>query len=152
MAQRSAGLLFYRRVGEVVEVLLVHPGGPFWRRKQVGAWQIPKGMIEPGEEPAATARREAEEELGVAVTAPLVPLGEVQQSGGNMVEAFAAEQDIDADAIVSNLFEIEWPPGSGSRVQFPEVDAARWFAPADAAAMILPSQAPLLDRLRALLG
>ena len=147
MAERSAGILFYRRESAGLSVLLVHPGGPFWRNRDTGAWQIPKGGIEEGEEPAATARREAQEELGVAVTGPLEDLGEVRQSGGKRVQAFAVAQDINADAIASNGFELEWPPRSGRIQTFPEVDAARWFPIDRAREMMLVSQRPLLDRL-----
>jgi len=147
MGQRSAGLLIYRRRGEAVEVLLVHPGGPFWRRKDAGAWQIPKGLIEPGEDAATAARREAEEELGLPLPGALAPLGEIRQAGGKYVEAFALDRDIDAAAIRSNMFEMEWPPKSGRMQAFPEVDAARWFGMDDARAMILASQRLLLERL-----
>jgi len=151
VAKQSAGVLLYRRE-PVFEVLLVHPGGPFWRHKQAGAWQIPKGLIEPDEDPAATARREVREELGVAICGTLVPLDPIRQAGGKTVIAFAAEQDLDATAIVSNLFEIEWPPHSGKMASFPEIDAARWMALDEAHAMILPSQRPLLDQLARLLA
>lgn len=152
MRRASAGVLLYRRVGDALEVLLVHPGGPFWRSRDAGAWQIPKGGIEEGEDAAAAARREAEEELGVTLTGALRPLGEIRQSGGKLVEAFAVAQDLDPDAIVSMTFEMEWPPRSGRTATFPEVDAARWFGMAEARAMMLPSQLPLLDRLEALLA
>jgi predicted NUDIX family NTP pyrophosphohydrolase len=152
MARHSAGVLIYRRGGAAPEVLLVHPGGPFWRGKDVGAWQIPKGLVEDGEAAEAAARREAGEELGVALTGVLEPLGGVRQAGGKWVEAFATEQAIDAAAIVSNRFELEWPPRSGRRQSFPEVDAARWMSFAEAEAMMLPSQLPLLARLRERLG
>jgi len=152
LAERSAGILFYRREPSGLSVLLVHPGGPFWRRRDVGAWQIPKGGIEEGEEPAVAARREAQEELGVAVTGALEDLGEVRQSGGKRVQAFAVAQDIDVDAIASNRFELEWPPRSGRIQSFPEVDAARWFSIDRAREMMLVSQMPLLDRLVELSG
>jgi predicted NUDIX family NTP pyrophosphohydrolase len=150
MPQRSAGLLLYRRNGDILEVLLVHPGGPFWRNKDVGAWQIPKGLIEPGEEARAAALREASEELGVHFEGGTLALGEVRQAGGKYVEAFALETDLDPDAIVSNRFEIEWPPRSGRPQSFPEVDAARWFGLGEAREMMLASQRPFLDRLEAL--
>ena len=130
-----------------MEILLVHPGGPLWRNKDAGAWQLPKGVIDPDEEPAAAARREAHEELGVMLEGELMPLGEIRQAGGKYVEAFALEHDLDAEAIESNMFEMEWPPRSGHVQSFPEVDAARWFALAEARAMMLESQKPLLDRL-----
>lgn len=149
--ERSAGVLLYRRDAAGPSVLLVHPGGPYWRNKDAGAWQIPKGAIEPDEDAITAARREAQEELGVALHGALVPLAVIRQRGGKQVEAFALEQDLDAAAVVSNLFELEWPPRSGKLRQFPEVDAARWFSLADAAGMMLPSQLPLLEALRALL-
>ena len=147
MVQRSAGLLIFRHGRRGSEVLLVHPGGPFWRNKDVGAWQIPKGLIEPGEAADETARREAKEELGVVIAGPLHPLGEIRQKGGKVVEAFAVEADFDAGAIRSMAFEVEWPPRSGRRQSFPEVDAARWFTLDQARDMMLESQRPLLDRL-----
>lgn len=129
------------------QVLLVHPGGPYWRRRDAGAWQIPKGAIEPGEKPVAAARREAGEELGVTLDGELQLLGEVRQAGGKIVEAFAIEAEVDADAIESNLFEMEWPPRSGQMQSFPEVDAARWFGLDEARAMMLESQKPFLEML-----
>jgi predicted NUDIX family NTP pyrophosphohydrolase len=149
--KRSAGVLLYRQSPVGLEVLLVRPGGPFWRNKDRGAWQIPKGEFAEGEEPAACALREVQEELGVAVTAPLRPLAEIRQAGGKQVTAFAAEQDIDSDAIVSNTFPLEWPPRSGRIEQFPEVESARWLTIEQARLAILPSQELLLDRLEALL-
>lgn len=151
MGERSAGVLFHRGAGDALELLLVHPGGPYWRTRDAGAWQIPKGGIEPGEDAETTARREVREELGVAVAAPLVPLGTLRQAGGKLVEAFACRQDVDADAIVSGSFELEWPPRGGRMQAFPEVDRARWFTPHDAADAILPSQKILIARLAALL-
>jgi predicted NUDIX family NTP pyrophosphohydrolase len=147
MPRRSAGLVLHRRHGPSLQVLLVHPGGPFWRRKDAGAWQIPKGEIEPDEDPEAAARREVAEELGVRVVVPLVPLGEVRQAGGKRVIAFAAEMDVDADAIVSNMVELEWPPRSGRHISIPEIDAARWFSLAEAQVMMLRSQLPFLAAL-----
>ena len=148
----SAGILLYRRRGGLLEVLLVHPGGPFWRSRDVGAWQIPKGMVQAGEDPAAAAAREFEEELGVAPRGSPVPLARIRQNGGKWVEAFAREGDLDAGAIRSNMFELEWPPRSGELQSFPEVDRAEWFAPEAARAKMLPSQAPLLDALEAMLS
>ena len=133
-------------------MLLVHPGGPYWRRRDQGAWQIPKGEIDPDEEPAAAALREVREELGVEVSVPLQPLGDIRQAGGKRVTAFAAEQDLDADAIVSVLFEMEWPPRSGRIERFPEVSAAKWLTIDEARTAMLPSQLPLLDRLAEQLG
>lgn len=148
----SAGVLIYRRMSGELQVLLAHPGGPYWRSKTIGAWQLPKGQIEPGEDAAATARREAGEELGVALAGDLVPLGSLRQAGGKTVHAFAIEQEVDCAAIVSNRFELEWPPGSGRIETFPEIDAARWMTLDEARTMMLESQRPLLDRLEALLG
>jgi len=150
--KHSAGVLIYRREPRGLEVLLVKPGGPFWRNKDQGAWQIPKGGLADGEEPEAAARREALEELGVVVSGALEPLGEIRQAGGKRVTAFAVEQDLDADAIASNTFELEWPPKSGRKQSFPEVESARWLTIDQARPAILPSQEPLLDRLLALLG
>ena len=150
--KHSAGVLLYRRTGAALEVLLVHPGGPYWVRKDRGAWQIPKGEIEPGEEPESAARREVEEELGVRLDGPLRPLGEIRQSGGKWVTAYAIEQDLDPAAIRSNEFEMEWPPRSGKLERFPEVSAARWHDLEQAQLVMLPSQLPLLDRVAELLG
>ena len=150
--KRSAGLLIYRRTAGEIEVLLVHPGGPFWAKRDAGAWQIPKGGIEDGEAPGAAAVREAREELGLEVTAALQPLGEIRQAGGKYVVAFAAEQDFNPDELVSVDFEMEWPPRSRRFQTFPEVDAARWMSVEEARAMILASQEPLLDRLLGLFG
>src|SRR5690349_2484895 len=144
--KRSAGILLYRRGPVGPEVLLVRPGGPFWRNKDRGAWQIPKGEIGDGEAPEACALREVHEELGVDVTAPLGELGEIKQAGGKWVVAFAAEQDFEVDALVSNTFPLEWPPRSGKIEQFPEVESARWLTIEQARLAILPSQEPLLDR------
>jgi predicted NUDIX family NTP pyrophosphohydrolase len=149
--KRSAGVLIYRRGGEL-EVLLVHPGGPYWRNRDAGAWQIPKGGIGPDEEPEAAARREVEEELGLVLTAPLVLLGEIKQAGGKYVVAYAAEQDFDIARLVSVTFELEWPPKSGRVGAFPEVDAARWLRIEAARDAMLPSQLPLLEWLQALPG
>jgi len=142
----SAGVMLYRR-SPAFAVLLVHPGGPYWMHKDRGAWQIPKGLIAADERPAAAARREAGEELGVKLEGKLQPLGDIRQSGGKLVTAFAIEQDFDPAALHSNLFEMEWPPKSGKRASFPEVGAARWMTLDEAREMILPSQLPLLDRL-----
>ncbi|WP_315781412.1 NUDIX domain-containing protein [Bradyrhizobium sp. SZCCHNPS1003] len=147
MPARSAGVLAFRRTADGLEVLLVHPGGPFWRNKDLGAWSIPKGEFGAGEAAEAVARREFAEELGTTLTAPLVPLGEIKQRGGKVVEAFAAETDLDAGSITSNAFELEWPPRSGRIQRFPEVDRAAWFDLAEARVRINPAQAALLDRL-----
>lgn len=150
MPQRSAGVLLYRRTGEGIEVLLVHPGGPFWRNRDTGSWQIPKGLIEPDEEPAAAARREAEEELGLKLAGDPRRLATIRQKGGKFVEAFALEQDIDPAAVSSNTFMLEWPPRSGRMEAFAEIDAARWFPLAAAGEAMLESQQPLLEALREL--
>jgi len=155
--KRSAGILLFRRTGGdgagggELEVLLVHPGGPFWIRRDAGAWSIPKGEVDAGEDERACALRELEEETGgVFPDAPpeaLLPLGEVRQKSGKVVSAWALEGDLDAGAIVSNTFELEWPPRSGRIQTFPEVDRAGWF-PLDAAReKLLPAQAPFVDRL-----
>jgi predicted NUDIX family NTP pyrophosphohydrolase len=129
-------------------VLLVHPGGPYFARRDDGAWSIPKGLYEEGEEPLACARREFAEELGSPCPdAPALELGEIRQKNGKRVTAFAVEGDLDADTITSNTFEIEWPPRSGLRQTFPEVDRASWFTIAEARAKLLAAQVPLLERL-----
>jgi predicted NUDIX family NTP pyrophosphohydrolase len=142
----------YRRTREALEVLLVHPGGPFWRNKDDGAWSIPKGEMDEGEDPAEAALREFMEELGNAPALPLRPLGEIRQRGGKRVHAFIVEGDIDVGAVASNTFEIEWPPKSGRLQTFPEVDRAEWFDLLRANEKILASQRPLLDRLMELVG
>jgi predicted NUDIX family NTP pyrophosphohydrolase len=149
MAQSSAGILLWRRRADGVEVLLGHFGGPYWAKRDAGAWAIPKGLIEPGEEAEACARREFAEELGVVPDGPLVPLGRIRQKGGKRVEAFALEGDLDADAIVSNMFSVEWPPKSGRFESHPEIDRAAWFTLAEAREKILPSQRAILDLFEA---
>ena len=145
MPQLSAGILMWRRRGGEVEVLLAHFGGPQWRNRDEGAWAIPKGLVEAGEALEACARREFEEELGVRAAGVLVPLGRIRQKGGKYVEAFAMEGDLDAEAIVSNSFTVEWPPRSGLFRVCPEVDRAAWFSLEEARRKILPSQLPILD-------
>jgi predicted NUDIX family NTP pyrophosphohydrolase len=154
MPQRSAGILLFRRPagGLELEVLLVHPGGPFWARRDAGAWSIPKGEVDAVEEERACALRELEEETGAAFADAaeheLLPLGEVRQKSGKVVSAWALERDLDADAIRCTMsFELEWPPRSGRRQTFPEVDRAGWFGLDAAREKLLPAQAPLLDRL-----
>ena len=144
---RSAGILLFREGGSATEVLLIKPGGPFWRNKDAGAWMIPKGVIEPGEAPAEAALREFEEETGTRLDAVPFPLATIRQSGGKIVEAFAVEGDLDAGSIQSIEFEMEWPPKSGQRQRFPEAEEARWMAIEEARQMILPSQLPVLDAL-----
>jgi predicted NUDIX family NTP pyrophosphohydrolase len=151
MPLKSAGVLAYRKRRSEIEVLLVHPGGPFWRNKDLGAWSIPKGEFADDQDAATTARREFAEELGTTLTADLVDLGEIKQRGGKTVTAFATEVDLDPNTIRSNSFEIEWPPRSGRRQSFPEVDRAEWFPLEAARAKINQGQLPLLDRLARLL-
>jgi len=145
----SAGLLIYRRRGAQLEALLARPGGPWWRNRDKGAWQIPKGKVEPDEDPQATAFREAQEELGIALTGDAIPLGIVRQTGGKRVAVWALEQEVDPAAVRSNQFKLEWPPKSGKISSFPEIEEARWFGLAEARSMILPSQRELLDALEA---
>jgi len=135
------------RMADGLEVLLIRPGGPFWRNKRVGAWMIPKGAIEPGETPAEAALREFEEETGTRLELAHFPLATIRQAGGKYVEAFAVEGDLDPQRIKSNEFEVEWPPRSGLRQRFPEVEEARWMTLAEARELMLPSQLPLLDAL-----
>jgi predicted NUDIX family NTP pyrophosphohydrolase len=149
MATRvSAGILLYRRRGDRLEVLLVHPGGPLWARRDAGAWSIPKGEYENGEDPLAAARREFEEELGTPPPdGQVVDLGEVRQRSGKLVRAFALEGDLDPARIVSNTCQVEWPPRSGRRIEVPEVDRAHWFGIEAAAERINPAQVALIERL-----
>jgi predicted NUDIX family NTP pyrophosphohydrolase len=152
VAATSAGILLFRPVAEAVEVLLVHPGGPYWKKKDLGAWSIPKGEVGEGEEPQACARRELEEELGArfSISFPeLIELGSVRQKGGKVVHCWAVERDFDPATLRSNTFMMEWPPRSGSEQEFPEVDRAEWFGPDDARRKIIPGQATFLDRLEA---
>jgi predicted NUDIX family NTP pyrophosphohydrolase len=148
--KRSAGVLLFRRDGEETEFLLVHPGGPFWAKKDIGAWSIPKGQIETDEEARACAIRELEEELGAAPALEpehLIELGSIKQRAGKVVEAWAAEADFDPVTLASNTFTMEWPPRSGKQQEFPEVDRAEWFDLEAAREKILPAQAEFLDRL-----
>ena len=144
---RSAGILLFRDRDSETEVLLIKPGGPFWRNKHAGAWMIPKGAIEPGESAAEAALREFEEETGTRLTTVPFPLARIRQAGGKIVEAFAVEGDLDPESVMSNEFEVEWPPRSGLVERFPEVAEARWMTLAEARAMVLKSQLPLLDAL-----
>lgn len=148
----SAGILLFRQRGGETEVLLIKPGGPFWRNKHEGAWMIPKGAVEAGEAPAEAALREFEEETGTRLTAMPFPLAKVRQAGGKMVKAFAVEGDLDPATIQSNDFELEWPRRSGKMERFPEVAEARWMTVGEARALMLPSQGPLLDALEAKLA
>jgi predicted NUDIX family NTP pyrophosphohydrolase len=152
MAAKSAGILVYRRRAGTIEVLLVHPGGPFWARRDAGAWSIPKGEYSDDEDPEAAARREFAEETGWTIKGELKPLGEVRQKAGKAVTAFASEGDFDPATLTSNRFEMEWPPKSGRTASFPEVDRAGWFGLAEAAEKIIEGQRALLDRLEELVG
>jgi predicted NUDIX family NTP pyrophosphohydrolase len=147
MPSKSAGVVAFRTRHDRLEVLLVHPGGPYWRNKDLGAWSIPKGEYGPDENAENVARREFAEELGVELTRDIALLGEVRQRGGKTVTAFAVEIDVDVAKIRSNTFDIEWPPRSGRQQTFPEVDRAEWFDLASARARINAGQKPLLDRL-----
>ena len=147
MPKRSAGLLMYRRSGGHLEVLLVHPGGPFWMNKDLGAWTIPKGEYTGDEEPLAAAMREFQEETGLVASGPFRPLTPIKQPGGKIVHAWAFEGDCDAGALKSNNFSLEWPRGSGRMQEFPEVDRAGWFRIEDARRKILPSQTGFLEEL-----
>ncbi len=147
MPPLSAGILLFRERRGETQVLLVKPGGPFWRNKDEGAWMIPKGAVEPGEVPAEAALREFREETGTVLSDIPFALAKIRQTGGKYVEAFAVEGDLDPASICSNHFELEWPPRSGKFERFPEVEEARWMNFAEARAMMLPSQLPLLDAL-----
>ena len=147
MPKRSAGVLLYKRSAGELLVLLAHPGGPFWQKRDLGAWTIPKGEFDSTEAPEAAARREFREELGIDAVGALEPLGEVQQNGGTRVIAFALEGDFDVAALRSNTFDVEWPPRSGRIVTFPEIDKVEWMTLATARKKILPAQAALLDRV-----
>ena len=152
MAKKStAGLLLYRRRGEL-EVFLVHPGGPFWAKKDEGAWSVPKGEIDEGEDSLAAAKREFAEETGFAVDGQFRPLDPIKQAGGKHVHVWAIESDCDPAKLQSNLFSMEWPPKSGKQQSFPEVDRGAWFTLAEAKNRILKSQASLIDQLVALLS
>jgi len=152
MPKISAGLLLYRRGGAALEVLLVHPGGPFWAKKDEGAWSIPKGEAAPGEDLLDRARREFAEETGSAVEGAFQPLTPVRQAGGKTVHAWALEGDIDTAALRSNRFSLEWPPRSGRIQEFPEVDRGEWFALPAARRKINKGQLPLLDEIERLAG
>lgn len=153
MAKLSAGILLYRRSEGGIELLLAHPGGPFWANKDRGAWSIPKGEYLEGEDPLDTAKREFAEELGAAAPArPFLDLGAIKQPSRKVITAFAVEGDFDPATLASNQFELEWPPKSGRKQTFPEVDRARWFAPQEAREKIQPGQVPFIDRLLECLG
>ena len=152
MAKRpnvSAGLLLYRRAQNGLELFLAHPGGPFWKDRDAGAWTIPKGIIDQDEDPLDAARREFAEETGIEPHGPFIPLGSIRQKAGKTIHAWAWEGDADADATTSNEMRTEWPRGSGRWITFPEVDRCAWFDGATARRKINPAQAELIDRLEA---
>jgi predicted NUDIX family NTP pyrophosphohydrolase len=151
-ARRSAGILLYRHRAGGLEVLLVHPGGPFWRNRDEGAWSIPKGEFDDHEDALAAARREFAEETGTAIDGEFVALAPHRQRSGKTVHAWAVEGDLDAAAVRSNSFSMEWPPKSGRTAEFPEVDRAAWFPIAEARKKLLPGQLPFLDQLEAISG
>jgi predicted NUDIX family NTP pyrophosphohydrolase len=150
--KRSAGLLLFRRRGRGVEFFLVHPGGPFWAKKDEAAWSIPKGLYGAGEAPLDAAKREFGEETGLSVDGDFVSLGEFRQPGGKIVSAWLVEFDCDPGAVRSNLFSIEWPPRSGKTAEFPEVDRAGWFPPDEALAKVHRGQRPMIESALARLG
>ncbi len=152
MEKRSAGILLYKRAGPDLMALLVHPGGPFWKTRDLGAWSIPKGEYEAGEMAEVAARREFAEETGLILQGALIGLGEVRQKAGKIVTGFAARGDFDVTRLRSNSFEMEWPPGSKRIGSFPEVDRAQWFTLDAAREKMIPAQAAFLDRLRAALA
>jgi predicted NUDIX family NTP pyrophosphohydrolase len=147
--KKSAGILMYKRSGDGLLLLLVHPGGPFWAKKDLGAWSIPKGEYDEGEDPFTVAKREFAEELGAEPSGEFQELGELVQPSRKVITAWAVEGDFDPKNLKSNTFELEWPPKSGRKQSFPEVDRAEWFAPAEARRKILPGQAGFIDRLLA---
>ena len=147
----SAGLLLFRRLKGQIEVFLAHPGGPFWASRDVGAWTIPKGVLDPDEDPLAAACREFTEETGIKPVGPFLPLGSVKQKAGKTIHAWAWEGDADAARVTSNTARVEWPRGSGRWIEFPEIDRCEWFTPADAREKVNPAQAGFLLRLQDLL-
>jgi predicted NUDIX family NTP pyrophosphohydrolase len=151
-ASVSAGLLLFRRAPHGLELFLAHPGGPFWVGRDAGAWTIPKGMADPGEDLLDAARREFEEETGVRAEGPFIPLGSIRQKAGKRVHAWAWEGDADATQVTSNVMRTEWPRGSGRWLTYPEVDRCGWFDAATARDKLLPAQAELIDRLEAVLA
>jgi predicted NUDIX family NTP pyrophosphohydrolase len=151
LPKQAAGILLYRHTADDLEVLLAHPRGPLWAKKDLGAWTIPKGQFGDDESALAAAKREFEEEMGSPARGEFVELGSIRQPSGKIVHAFTAEADFDVTAVTSNLFTLEWPPRSGRSGQFPEVDRAEWFSIDEARRKILKGQEPFLDRLLALL-
>jgi predicted NUDIX family NTP pyrophosphohydrolase len=152
MPKQAAGILLYRRGAAGLEVLLAHPGGPLWSRKDLASWTLPKGQFTDGELPLDAAKREFEEEMGSPPTGEFQSLGTLKQPSGKVIHAWAAESDFDVTTVASNLFSMEWPPRSGKMGEFPEVDRAGWFSIAEARLKILKGQAPFLDRLLALVN
>lgn len=150
--KRSAAILVYRRIEDRLQVFLVHPGGPFWAKKDAGAWSIPKGEFDQSEDGLAAAKREFFEEVGQAIEGDFIPLTPVKQKGGKVIHTWAVEGAVDEARIKSNEFEMEWPPRSGRKARFPEVDRGQWFPLAEARRRLLGSQVPILDELAARLG
>lgn len=147
MGKRSAGLLLYRRSGTGLEVFLVHPGGPYWVKKDLGAWTIPKGEYEQDEEPLAAAKREFTEETGFTAEGEFLDLGEITQSSGKVVRAWAVQGDCEPEKLVSNLCQVEWPPRSRRMIDIPEVDRGAWYGMEEAERRMFPAQKPFLERL-----
>ena len=152
MAKQSAGLLMYRRRDGVLHVFLVHPGGPYWAKKDAGAWSIPKGEFETGEDPLAAAQREFAEETGFQATGRFIPLAPLKQPSGKIIHAWGIEGDVNATRIRSNSFSMEWPPGSGRQQEFPEVDRAAWFTVEAAEEKITPGQKAFIEELERTIG
>jgi predicted NUDIX family NTP pyrophosphohydrolase len=152
MPRRSAGILPYKWVGGDLQVLLVHPGGPFWRKRDMGSWSVAKGEQEGGEKPELAARREFAEETGWTVDGPLIELDEIRQTGGKYLKIYAVEAEFEPKAFISNTFQIEWPPRSGRFASFPEVDRVAWFGIGEASQRILASQRGLLEQIQELVG
>lgn len=152
MRATSAGVVMYRRAGDSIELFLVHPGGPWWKNKDLGSWSVPKGEYDNGEDPLSAARREFREETGCPVNGEFVPLPPLKQPSGKVISLWAVEGTCDAAAIRSNLFPMEWPPGSGRTAEFPEVDRAGWFTPGEARVRLVKGQVPVVDELLAHLG
>jgi Predicted NTP pyrophosphohydrolase len=151
MPKKSAGILVYRKIKEEYEILLVHPGGPFWARKDMNSWSIPKGEFEDDEEPIDAAKREFEEETGFKIKGKFIELPPVKQPGGKLIYSWAVEADIDNSKVKSNLFKMEWPPRSGAFKEFPEIDRAEWFSFETAEQKILSGQIPILENLKRIL-
>jgi predicted NUDIX family NTP pyrophosphohydrolase len=151
MARKSAGILLYRRVIKIPEVLLVHPGGPFWKNKDIGAWSVPKGEFADDEKPLIAAIREVKEELGIDVSGDFIELLPQKQKSGKVIYSWALEQDTDVEDIVSNTVELEWPPRSGKMIEIPEVDKAGWFSLEEAKLKIIPGQVPIIENLERIL-